>query len=39
MITSSLGAMPTAASLAGVTVARPPRRVMNAVRSPVTSTR
>jgi hypothetical protein len=39
MTTSSLGVMTTAAPLAGVTVAWPPRRVMNAVRSPVTSTR
>jgi hypothetical protein len=39
MTTSSLGVMTTACPLAGVTVARPARRAMNDVRSPVTSTR
>jgi hypothetical protein len=39
MTTSSLGVMRTACPLAGVTVARPVRRVMNEVRSPATSTR
>jgi hypothetical protein len=37
--TSSLGVMTTGSPLAGMTVAWPPRRVMNDVRSPLTSTR